>query len=84
MYKDPSLDDSDHSTSIDARVLPVMEKHSGEYKDLRYTLSGLQTFRSVFMQNQWPSLTLLPCSITNKYDCLTGERRWHMDVIYTF
>lgn len=41
-------------------------------------------FRSVFMQNRWPSLTLLPCSITNKYDCLTGERWWHMDVIYKF
>ena len=50
VYKDPSLDDSDHSTSIDAHVIPVMERHSGGYKDLWYMLSGLQTFRSVFMQ----------------------------------
>ena len=66
VFKDPSLDDPDHSTSIDAHVLPVMKKHSGEYKDLQCMLSGPQTFRSVFMQNRWPSLTLLPCSITNK------------------
>lgn len=63
-------------------MAPQLWKNTVGNTKKQYMLFSVQTFRSVFMQNWWPSLTLFPCSITNKQDCLTGERQCHMDIIY--